>query len=50
MKPKIVFKIFYDENWYDLSDYITDFGLTEDAFKILPENFWDSINQSSLLN
>ncbi len=44
--PKILFKIFYRGEWYDLSDYLTDFGLTEEAEDILPPDFWKNINKS----
>lgn len=43
--PKLVFMILYEGEWFDLSDYVTDVSLSEEADKILPKNFWEKVNE-----
>lgn len=43
---KFIFKIYHNGEWIDLTKYVTDIGLSEEAAEKVPDSFWKEINES----
>lgn len=48
--PKFIFKVYYRGKWIDLTEYVTDIGLTEEAAEKVPDSFWKEVNESKRVN